>query len=63
MHEEPTMDDPIVAEVHEARRKIMEQCDGDFDKLIARLRAAEAKHPERVVDTTKKNVEEPQKAT
>ena len=43
------MDDPIVAEVHEARRRIWDECNHDLEQLIARLGAAELQHPERLV--------------
>jgi hypothetical protein len=43
------IDDPIVEEVYQARQKILDQCDGDLAKWIERLKAAEARHPERLV--------------
>ena len=43
------IDDPIVAEVHAARAKLMEECGNDFDKLFARLKEMEKQHPERVL--------------
>jgi hypothetical protein len=43
------MDDPIVQEVHEIRRRILEQCNGDLDCLIERLKAAESKDKDRLV--------------
>ena len=42
--------DPIV-EVHEIRRKIMAECDGDFGKLLARLRQQELADASRVVSS------------
>jgi hypothetical protein len=41
--------DPIVKEIHQARQKILEECDGDLDRLMDRLKAAEAQHGHRVV--------------
>lgn len=35
--------DPIVEEIHEIRRKIMEECGNDPRRYFARLKAAEAK--------------------
>lgn len=35
--------DPIVAEVHEARRHIMEECGNDIERLIDRLRQFDTK--------------------
>ncbi len=34
--------DPIVDEVRQARQKILEDCGGDLEKLLDRLKAAEA---------------------
>ena len=42
-------DDPIVREIHETRRRMLEECDGDVEKLIARLKAAEAEDEDRLV--------------
>ena len=44
------IDDPIVEDVYRAREKILDACNGDLSKWIERLRAAEAQHPDRVVD-------------
>ena len=41
--------DPIVEEVYQARQKILDQCNGDLAKWIEHLKAAEARHPDRVV--------------
>jgi hypothetical protein len=41
--------DPIVEEIHEIRRKIMEECGNDPRRYFARLRAAEAKDKDRLV--------------
>ena len=43
------MDDPIVEEIHETRRRILAECDGDLERLIARLKAAESKDKDRLV--------------
>jgi hypothetical protein len=43
------IDDPIVEEIYQARQKILDQCNGDLSKWLERLKAAEARHPERIV--------------
>ena len=43
------IDDPIVKEIHETRRRIMEECGGDLDQLIARLKAGEQQHKDRLL--------------
>ena len=44
------MSDPILDEVHEARRKIFEEAGNDLHVLFQHLREAEKKHLERVVE-------------
>ena len=41
--------DPIVEEIHETRQKIWDECDGDMNRLIERLRKSQEKHPERII--------------
>lgn len=41
--------DPIVAQVHEVRKKLLEECGGDLNKLIERSRAREAQHRDRIM--------------
>ena len=41
--------DPIVNEIRQARQKILEDCGGDLEKLLDRLKAAEAQDRTRVV--------------
>ncbi len=41
--------DPIVEEIHEIRRKMLEECGGDMDELFERIQAAETRHPDRLV--------------
>ena len=43
------MDDPIVKEVHQARQRIFAECNGDLDRLIARLKAADSTDKNRLV--------------
>lgn len=43
------IDDPIVEDVYQARRRILDQCDNDLGKWIERLKAAEAQHQDRLV--------------
>lgn len=35
--------DPIVAEIHEARRRIMQECGNDIERLIDRMRQSDIK--------------------
>ena len=42
-------DDPIVKEIHETRRRILEECGGDVEGLIAHLKAAEQQDKDRLV--------------
>jgi hypothetical protein len=43
------IDDPIVKEIHETRRRIMEECGGTVEGLIAHLKAAEQQDKDRLV--------------
>lgn len=43
------MRDPIVEEIHEIRKRLWEECDGDFTKYLARLRERAAVEPGRIV--------------
>jgi len=43
------IDDPIVEDVYRAREKILEECGGDLDRYMERLKAAEAEHEDRLV--------------
>jgi hypothetical protein len=58
------MDDPIVNEIHETRRRILAECSGDLEQLIARLKAAEQTDRERLVtmDEVQKRAREPKTA-
>ena len=40
--------DPIVEEIHRIRKKMLDECGGDFDKLFDRLKSAEAKRKGRL---------------
>ena len=44
--------DPIVDEVRAARQKIFDACGGDLNKLLDRLKEAEAQHKDRIVSVT-----------
>ena len=45
-----TDDDPVIARIRAARRKIfLEDCEGDPHKLYEYAKRLEAEHPERVV--------------
>ena len=43
------MDDEIVKEIHERRRRIIEQGGGNLDRLIERLKTAESADEDRLV--------------
>ena len=45
------LNDPIVEEVHQLRKKLMAECDGDLDRLLARLREREEEDASRVVSS------------
>lgn len=44
--------DPIVEEIHRTRQKILDECNGDLDRLLDRLKAAEVQNRGLVVTTT-----------
>ncbi|HBO42966.1 MAG TPA: hypothetical protein DD670_03335 [Planctomycetaceae bacterium] len=41
--------DPIVAEVRKTRQQIMDECEGNVGRLIARLKAGDFKNKDRLV--------------
>jgi hypothetical protein len=43
------IDDPIVREIHETRRRMFEECGGDVEQLIARLKEDELNDKDRLV--------------
>lgn len=43
--------DPIVEEIHRTRQKILDECNGDLDQLLDRLKAAEVRDRGLVVTT------------
>jgi hypothetical protein len=43
------MTDEIIEEIHAVRRKIAEECDYDFKKLVAHYERLQAEHPEDLV--------------
>lgn len=43
--------DPIVEEIHQIRQKLLEECNGDLNQLMARYKAAEIQDRSRVVST------------
>jgi hypothetical protein len=43
------MEDPIVNEIHEIRRRIFEECGNDLGRYFERLKAAEELDKERLV--------------
>ena len=44
--------DPVVEEIHQTRQRLLEECGGDLDRLLDRLKAAEIQDRNRVVTTT-----------
>jgi hypothetical protein len=42
-------DDPIVAEIHRTREKLLKECDGDIEKLMDRLASREETDRSRVL--------------
>jgi len=49
------IEDPIVQEIHETRRRIMAECGDDLERLMDRLKAAESQDRDRLV--TKEDLE------
>jgi hypothetical protein len=41
--------DPIVEEIHRIREKMLEECGGDLEKLMDRLKTRESRHKDRLV--------------
>jgi hypothetical protein len=41
--------DPIVAEVHQVRERLWEECGGDLDQYVARLKEIAAVEPTRLL--------------
>lgn len=45
------LNDPIVTEIHEVREQLLKECDGNLERLVARLRKREAEDADRVVSS------------
>lgn len=43
------MEDEIVKEIHETRRRLFEECGNDLKRYLERLKAAEAQNRDRLV--------------
>ena len=43
--------DPIVEEIHQIRQKLLDECGGDLNQLMARYKAAEIQDRDRLVST------------
>lgn len=43
------MSDPIIEEIHEARRSLWESCGQDWKALLKHLNQRSAEHPQRMV--------------
>ena len=52
--------DAFVEEIHEIRKRIVEECGCDFRKLGERLMRLQEQHPERLVREVPKTESEPQ---
>jgi hypothetical protein len=52
--------DPIIEEIYQARQRLLDECGGDLEKLMNRLRDAETQHPDRVI--TKAAIQERRRA-
>ena len=48
MHD-PIFEDPVVAEVHAIREKILADCDGNHQKLMEQVRTRESSSTRRVI--------------
>ncbi len=48
--------DPIVEEIHQIRQKLLEECGGDLNLLMARYKASEIQDRSRVVTSPRKNL-------
>jgi hypothetical protein len=46
---EPLYDDPVVAEIHAIRAKMLAECGGDHRKLMEQVRAREVASDRRVI--------------
>lgn len=55
------MDDAIVQEVHEIRRRLLAECSNDLDRFMERLKAAEEQDRDRLV--TAEDIEKRAKAS
>ena len=44
--------DPIVEEIHQIRQKLLNECGGDFDRFLDRVKAGEKNHRNLVVSNT-----------
>ena len=53
------MIDEVAEEIYAARKKIAEECDYDFDKLLAHYERMQAENPEDLVDHVPKSDPEP----
>jgi hypothetical protein len=53
------MKDEILETIYAAKRKVAEECDYDFKKLVERCKREQAEHPESLVDHVPKSDPEP----
>ena len=47
-------EDPIVAEIHRTRERLLEECGGDLERLMDRLKALEEEHGAQLVTEVSK---------
>ena len=53
------MEDPFVKEVHEIRERLLQECGGDLERLMDRLKAREEEDRQRVTS----EIREPDRAS
>jgi hypothetical protein len=60
MNDKQPLTDEVLEEVYTARKKIAEECDYDFEKLLARYERMQAEHPENLVYEVPKTEPDPE---
>ena len=48
--------DPLIDEVGERRRQLLEEHDNDLRRLLETIRREQAKHPEKVIDLRRRKI-------
>ena len=57
MGTDPDTNDPLIDEVRQRRREMMEEYDNDLSKLFEEIQRRQAEHPEKLVDRRKRETE------